>query len=311
MRILRYRQIVRHVTPTYREITDEYTVLNDSGKDTKFLPFHAYSYRANLHVYDSDGTELVLYPNATVRAYLTRLDEKWSQDLLKSINDRSKYVQIVQLPTDKALKNGDARVFRFTYVDHDEPIRISILHSLFNLPTFQEKKVIPTSQNYSTHVTILAPVDFGLVCSRHNARELLLDGKERVLSDEDHYHETVGSAVADFALPTGNNLIRFNCNYYVYPEKSEAILLRGFFWSFTVLSVFFSLILIGIFDGTFIQPFVAAVKANYQLIGAILFGVSIGFLGIVTNPLTHRTKFAILIPLWFLAFSMLLYLTFK
>ena len=75
MAVLRYRQIIVHQSPKSRTITDEFTISNgtDQELDSLFFEFPGVVFRANLRIYDSDGTELSFYPNHYARMQLESL----------------------------------------------------------------------------------------------------------------------------------------------------------------------------------------------------------------------------------------------
>jgi hypothetical protein len=292
MKIIRMRQVIRHHTPTRREITDEYTFLNDSTDSQNLIIVQAYSYRPSLHIYDSDGEELSLYSNDIVKEYLRSQRDSVATDLLKAIETHEKYVQWIVLPKSKPIGPNEARVIRFVYSDGKNA---SVLRtwSIFNISIFKIAKTVMPDSTYFSHFSVIPPEGFEIGVSRRTIEELMPDGKKVTLNESKRYHETIGDEILEFALPIRPNPVYFEVRYAVKPEKAEARLLTSFYYGLTVTSLvgFFSLLYLPA------DSLTQSVATAYAVFSAAIFGLSGGFISLVTNPLTHRMKYAMTIPL--------------
>lgn len=294
MQIIRLRQIIKHQTPTRREITDEYTLLNDSSRSEGFIILQAYGYKPNLHIYDNDGTELALYSNGWVIAYLGSQSDPLSKELLADISSHRKYVQWISLPPDRPWEANTARVIRFVYTDGAGASTIQS-RTIFNTPLFKISQLVPPNATYMTHYTIIPPEEFEFTVGLHEASELVPDGKVP-LDGSRHYHETIGEEILEFAIPTSNQTISFECTYGIMPNGEEARLFTYFFTGLYISSLLSlgSLAYLGLHLPVSSD---AALSSAYQSLGTAIFAICLVFIGVVTNPLTHRTKLWMSIPM--------------
>ncbi len=301
IRLIRLRQIIRHQTPTRREITDEYTFLNDSGEKQRFLIVEAYDYRANLHVYDSDGEELAIYTNNIVRDYLKQQRDALATEILGNIENRRKYVQWIPLPEGKEIQPDEARTIRFVYMDKKREY-VMRTKRLFYVPEFTIGKDVEPNMSYTSHFVVIPPEGFEIGVGEREIVEHVPKGDVTIEEDKlDHYHRTITDELLEFAIPSRENKLTFSAPYTILPEKSEANLYNYFFSGlYFVAAAFLAAALF--LKGQVTPSIVAAFAAGEASIVA----VCVGFLGLVTNPLTHRMKFYMCIPMALAATTLLL-----
>jgi hypothetical protein len=299
LRLIRLRQIIRHQTPTRREITDEYTFLNDSGEAQDAIVVEAYDYRANLHVYDSDGEELAIYTNSIVREYLKGQDDAKAVEILANIDSRKKYVQWIPLPKGKEIQRDEARIIRFVYTDRRREY-VMKNERIFNIPEFTIGKVVEPSTTYMSHFIVIPPEGFEVKAGDREAVENRPDGPAKLTKSE-HYQETFNDELLEFVVPYRPNKVTFHVPYTIRPEKYEAKLFNSFFLGLYLVSVGF-IIAAGLLKPSQITPSVVAAFAAGE---ASIVAICVGFLGLVTNPLTHRMKFYMCVPMILAAITLL------
>src|SRR2546427_2156879 len=141
-RILRYRTIITHATPTQREVTEELTLYNDSDKAVGEIILHGPRYRPGMNITDQDGCILGFFPNNVVRDLLKQSGDKDDAKLLQQIERHEKYIQWITLPKDRRIEPGNTRVIRISYTDATRPGRTldSASKLLFNIPEFKVDK---------------------------------------------------------------------------------------------------------------------------------------------------------------------------
>ncbi|QQG48543.1 MAG: hypothetical protein HY247_07320 [archaeon] len=292
MKVIRLRQIITHKSPTRREIVDEYTLLNDGDQEQTHVIVEAYAYKANLHIYDSNAGELALYTNDLVKEYLRKQDDSLASELVNSIETHSKYVQWIILPKDRAIGVGETRIIRFSYADGKQAFS-RITRTIFSLPIFKVAKTVSPSDTYMSHFTIIPPEGFEISVGKRSVVEMMPDGQKIPLGDSHRYHETVGVELLEFALPIRQNTVDFETSYSIIPERAERDLLRFFFYGLYFLSVGLSALALEISPASVTKE----VANAFTVLDASIFAVCIGFIGLVTNPLTHRMKFAMVLPM--------------
>lgn len=308
IRLIRLRQIVRHQTPTRRELTDEYTFLNDSGEAQNLLLVEAYDYRANLHVYDSDGEELAIYTNNVVKDYLRAQSDTKAKEILEDIESGKKYVQWIVLPKGKEIQIDEARTIRFVYTDKERGYLMKS-RRMFNLPEFRLGKVVESNTTYMSHFTVIPPEGFEVEAGDCRAVEHRPEGQVR-LTQKEHYHETLTNPeLLEFAVPYRPNKVTFSAPYRILPDRSEAKLFENFFTGLylvsTILMLAAALLKIYVHGQDITPEVVAAFTAGEASVVAIC----VGFIGLVTNPLTHNMKFFMCVPMIFAALTLLVILS--
>lgn len=303
IRLLRLRQIITHISPTRRLFTDEYTVQNDSKDDTHDVILQAYSYRANLHVYDSDDYELPLLPNDQVVSILRDMNNALAKELLDGITSRKKYIQWIKLPPDRKLGPGEIRVLRFTYIDYTVEKKARLRDDIFSIPMFPHSTHVDAGSDYMTHILITPPEGFDIKLNSAKA----IDGSGKELADADRFHKTIGAGIIDFNIPSTPKGVQFNAEYSILPDESEQALVEGFYLLITILAAFSFLVALGVFDlfPAFI-PYVSKLKPGFTVASEGVLALCIGFIGFVTNPLTHRSKFYILFPMLLAVVSLII-----
>jgi len=295
--ILRYRQIIEHQSPKVRRITDEFTVRNESEDKLGLVLFEFQGgvYRGNLHVLDNDDSELAFQPNDWVKRYLEKVGSPWSKGLLSDLVTRNKAVLVVSLPKDRPLAAMETRVFRLVYTDQEEP-DIPYL-SLLSTPKFDIKLRPPLEKGYRTQIVVLPPDGFELNLKEDEGEVTGEGGRKTPLKKDGDYHRTPKKAIIDLSLPTRAKTVTFRGAYEVLPDGEEKWLFRIFFWSLTVSSAF---VLFSVYGGLtwlgILSGLSSSIVSNRTTLGQALLVSTVGFLGLVTNPLTHRTKLWLTIP---------------
>jgi hypothetical protein len=298
MQIMRVRQLVNHLTPTRRGITDEYTLCNTSKDDQFDIIFIGYPYRPNLHVYDFDGAELPIYSNEFIRNYLQQQGDSESLAMINDINSGKTYIQWIRLPDDRPIHPGENRVINFSYVDRDPPTVLPLKRSIFGIPFFTLEQVIPPNVGRSHHITVQPPLDFEMEVTDRQFMELTNAGNWITTTEPNRYRENIRDELLDFTIPSSNKAIRFKTDYSIVPGKDEQNLFRSVVFIPLLTSIAVLFIAIGLFDEIpVLAPVVAFVKSGAAAFSAGVFILCIGFIGLVTNPLTHRTKLFLLAPL--------------
>src|SRR6267143_5032629 len=299
-RILRYRTIISHATPTRRQVTEELTLYNDGKETVDYVVLHAHSYRPGMSIVDQDGTILGFIPNEIVRGLLQESSDSGDLILLDEINRREKYIQWITLPKEKPFESGKTRVIRISYTDSARPGRTlgSPSKWLFNIPEFDVEKDTPPSEMFPSNVTITAPEGFCIHVEKSEAL-LVQENSSREALGSDHYHINASDNIVDVNLPHVPlwNL-QFRLTYGVYPDRSEQRVLG----SFVVLLLIFSTSLLAslLLQPPRVPPSLNAttttqvgpsIRSEFSSLASFVALVSLAFIGLTTNPLTHRTKY--------------------
>lgn len=308
MIILRYRQRISHDTPYVRRVVDEFTVYNETVEAEDSLTFESDLYRPGLRVFDSDGGELGFLPNEIVRqSYLSHSDPakpgfdpeaKRRLDAMQAQPPES-YFLVVSLPRERKLEPGEARVIRCEWTDAEEPRTAAI--GLFSIPEYYILAKIEGGSKFIRHASISAPEGFRLKASQAG----MFRDDDGDLGDSvdppEHYHADVdGPVMHDYSIPSLPFDTWFFASYSILPESGEYWLFAGFFVAYLALCVGTLAAYLGLFAwANAPMPSLDVLKGYASLIGTGLLAVGVGFLGFVTNPLTHRTKLWTLIPVGF------------
>lgn len=105
MKILRYRILIHHDTPSTRLTTDEFEIHNDSTDPLTFIPFSADRYRHALVARDGAGNELVVLPN-------------WFPPQVGPAPPGGHLPQmVIQLEPGTELKGGESMIVKLEYRD--------------------------------------------------------------------------------------------------------------------------------------------------------------------------------------------------
>jgi hypothetical protein len=308
MIILRYRQRISHDTPFVRRVVDEFTVYNETREPEESLTFEADLYRPGLRVFDSDDGELGFLPNEMVkRSYRSHADSskpgfdpeaKRRLDAMQAHPPRSFFL-VVSLPPERKLNPGEARVIRCEWTDPEEPETARV--GLFSIPEYYISAKVEGGAGFIRHASISAPEGFRLVASPVGMFRLDGDELGDPVDPPEHFHSDIdGPVMHDYSIPSHPFDACFLAFYSIYPETSEYWLFAGFFLAYLVLAGGTLAAYLGFFVWAHIPlPSLEILKGYASLIGTGLLAVGVGFLGFVTNPLTHRTKLWTLIPVGF------------
>ncbi len=263
-----------------------------------------------MRITDQTGSDLGYLTNEAVREILQQSDEEDAKLLLTEINERQKYVQWISLPEGDHVKPYEIRIIRYEYLLAELPksySRNTLTKNFFDIPEFEVTKEIAPTERVPTNITIISPEGFRLNVETVRAT-VTLDGKPRSLKREDHYNETFSDNVIDVSLPhiTGGK-VGFHMHYGLYLERNEQSILRNFILGLVLFSVLFAVIVLGLvpefalvnngfaFGWLYFPPFKIPVIHDFKLhseqIATVLTLTSLVFIGLTTNPLTHRTKY--------------------
>ena len=192
-------------------------------------------------------------------------------------------------------------MIRISYTDPKRPGRTldSLAKLLFNVPEFNFVKRTPASESFSSMITILPPDGFRVSVEESRAR---LVREKRELTDSDHYHMNESDNIIDINVPHPKaGEIEFYLTYGIYPERSEQRVLESFIGLLILISsALFALASSQFSNGPAALNQTAAgagtmktssVRAEYTSLAGFVALVSLAFIGLTTNPLTHRTKY--------------------
>jgi hypothetical protein len=308
MIILRYRQRISHDTPFVRRIVDEFTVFNETEETEESLTFEADRYRPGLRVFDSDDGELGFLPNDMVkRSYRSHADpskpgfDSEAKRRLDAMEARPPqvYFLVISLPPERKLKPGEVRVIRCEWTDPEEPQTARV--GLFSIPEYYIRAKIEGGAGFTRHASISAPEGFRISASRPRIIHLQGDDLGDPVDPPEHFHaDCTGSVMHDYSIPSISFDAIFLILYSILPEAGEYWLFIGFFLAYTMLATGTLAAYLGLFAWAHApMPSLDFLKGYASLIGTGLLAVGVGFLGFVTNPLTHRTKLWTLIPVGF------------
>lgn len=303
--VIRYRHIIRHDTPKSRTITDEFTISNESDVEITSIMLIFKNdpvkpndiYRPNLHIFEADGTELTFLPTDELLSELEKSNETWFKNLLEAIKDKQISVLAIDFPSDNPLPIKSKRIITLVYMDKERP-QIPRFY-LMSIPRFTITLHPPImTERFSTHVVVIPPQEYEVEL-RSASPKALVDNSLKDLSEKDGYYRTVSSRVVDLTLPTGKLDIRFSGEYRILPDRAEKWLFRSFSASVIVASVFVFLATLNLFKSLWILSYTEPIiDAHRTVMGQSFLILSVGFIGLVTNSLTHRTKLWLLIPIF-------------
>ncbi len=164
----------------------------------------------------------------------------------------------------------------------------------FNTPDHPTEVRLDPGDPFATHILVIPPSDMEL-----ELKSTSFDPPfNRPPAWTQHFHENHGDRLIEYAIPPPPVQSTFKLSYRVNPEEEEA---RVFWWflvgSYLVSVLLMSLIVVAKSYTAFSSGWAPALMSHLTLLGGGLLAVIVGFLGLVTNPTTHRTKLWMLIPL--------------
>jgi hypothetical protein len=289
VQVIRQRTIIRHESVTVRHLSEEITVLNDGKDPIRLVNIEAQEYRPGLSAFDADGTVLPIMPNSTIRSILEGDRSPESQGLLESLNSRTTYVNPVALPEGCEIQPGDYRVIRLEYSDTATPGTEML--SFLSIPTYKIQGRFHGSEGRIRHFVVIPPTDFELGLKKLDVMAVSSDGSKSPITEDQHHHKTVSPSIIDVAIPVSPAGTDFALDYAILPGKEEGNLFRLFWVGAFDLSAI--LLVLGVGS----PPAVPAVRMHFVGIGGVIFALCIGFIGLVTNPVTHRTKLWMVAPM--------------
>ena len=167
--VLRQRLFLDHSPEAKTFVNDEYTIRCNKDNLTNIILDYP-DFLPNLNVYDSDGEELPILPKSYVKALLSIWINKSKNDteknefenLLKEIDDGSRYLIWIKLPEEKALKINEIKLFTLEYgtqkvKSNDEDYVLKIIspdiHSVYHIIK------VPEDYNFANQKIILSDVN--------------------------------------------------------------------------------------------------------------------------------------------------------
>jgi hypothetical protein len=267
MAIKMWRTVIRHETPTRRSVTEEFLVENDLPSSITEVDLEIDAYRPYLRACDNDGSALPFYRRTAGPAGI-----------------------VVALHEGDTIPRWGLRTVLLEYVEPTEPTFRT--WSLFSVP-FYNQEFPPAKIGVSRRVVVLPPDDFQIALARP-ATSSTATGKSGkavpVLPASLIVRKS--PAIVDIAVPVPTD---FQLPYAIVPDRLEAWFLRFIWFAATALTLL-----------PLLSYLVAGAAQNYRLtselhpllfpVGTAIFAITIGFMTIVTNPITTRTKVALLLP---------------
>lgn len=288
-------------------VTEEFTIHHDLPDESNFVLFRFVNgrvYRPNLHVFDDDGTELAFRPDSFVKSFLEKKEDGWAKELLEGIKTKSQSALLVSLPANRPLSPHETRVLRATYTDTTD-IDTS-WWTLLNVPKFKIGLHPPNDEPFRTQIVVLPPPDYEVYKRDEDVKgKKAGESAKYQLSDQHGYHATYTNHILDFSLPTRDREVDFKCNYIILPGREERWLFRLYFAAVAVVTAGL-LATFGPFEwlNSAGQGWAGVLngwlEGEFDVVAQSMLVLAVGFLGLVTNPLTHRTK------LWLLVLIVLL-----
>ena len=295
--ILRNHIFVKHPTPTgCREVSEHFTLINNSESELHNIIMFGEKFRPGMTILDEDDAILPVLPNELVISLLEQEKNSENDAIIKSIKSRERYLLWIPLSDERAIKARTVRIIRLCYYDAEPPEYQGDTQTkrLLDIPEFKIDKKVPVTEDFDTHVTIVAPEGYRLRIEEVEPIIYVDNKPQKIMTDQQHYHlNDKSDTIIDINIPHNKScLVSFHLRYAIYPEVHEQR---------TILAVFSVIAAIS----TFIYVFIALDLLNpkvfdfYRLqilqlaTGSIVLAVA--YVGLVTNPLTHRTKIGVLV----------------
>ena len=303
--VARYRVLISHSSPTARTRIDQLQIRNDTSKP---LPQVALlfedaneQYRPSLRVLDGEGKELPQVPGRVVEKTLAASANPDDNALFRKVASHRAFLVVIDLRGGGPLASGESRVFNLNSTDSERP-RQGIRgpeHLFFNLPRFPIEKEIAAGSTYTTHIVVVPPPGFRLHAEPRLLQTVTPSGLRTPVPFPTDYFETVSDNVMDVSVRSAaTDKLLLTSAYEIRPDREEG----------AYLAAWFGLLLLGCVLGVLALQHVLPTAGSIGylqdwitehsiVVGSAGFALGIAYLGFVTNPLTHRTKLWILLPL--------------
>ena len=239
--------------------------------------------------------------NVELEALLEKSNLPDHKQLLTQIKNHDLFAQLIQFPSDRPFAAKSLRVIRIRYIV--EKVNIETYYHrkyLFNISTDYVYGHLKPDDDYSMVVIIKPPEDFRVKLVAVVVKE---DGKKsRVLQEYNHEGSHLHLNEADNIISINltselsTSEFDFNINYTIFLERSEERLIAGL----TISAVMIPLVLacLAFYDilnhRWTINPTLSS--AFNFMFTAIIF-TQLTFIGLWSNPLTHRSKIWVVIGL--------------
>jgi hypothetical protein len=290
LQVIRDRFIVKHVSPFIREIVNELTLLNVTTTATENILLYRTSFMPGLEITDSDGRLLAFRPNEHTRILLEELaarDESY-KSIKQEMDSHKQYVVWIDLPADSPIKPKDTRIIRLRYYDDKNPAVLHWSSSVFSIPRYEVSKKTPTSERYDTHYLIQAPEGFQVKVKSGTATS-----GQKALTREDGFYLTKTDRLISIRLPhLEDQEVNFFLEYDVVLEKAERVFLKAVVVVLLGLSTLILILSVNLIPPIMVwgKDVTSLLIKGSDVIGTGVFVAASAILGLLTNPLAHRTK---------------------
>lgn len=274
LQIIRSRFFFNHSSPSERVITEEITLYNDSPDSSNFVIISLPDFREGLRVLDFDNSELAFYPKDIIRKELLAIKET-NKDLYDRITDalENRHLLWIVFPEGRSIKPKELRVLKLVYYDREE---IKYVSTFFNIPQFFQTKHKTPQENYDTFYFVKAPTNYELKFERTVGENL----PEKV------YEETRKSFIS-IRLPTSGTSYLYEFIYEVGLSKGERSKWMGLTIGLSILAI----------SLTVIAPLEWVNRIVLGALGAAILTISTAMLALLSDPVTQKTKWILLIPM--------------
>jgi hypothetical protein len=297
VKVIRNRVLITHTEPGRREIVDEVTLFNDSGRVVRDIFLQRLSFMPALRVFDYDGAELVHYPNDFTRILFTKLSKTDSsyEEILKRMKSKDLFVLWVTFPKGREIRPKDSRIIRLAYFDKENPSTVK--RSIFSIPRYVYDKFTPADEAYNTFWNVAAPPGFRLKHETLEASKTVDEKPEKLTRDDGLFIDLTDSLIS-IRIPFLPTAVRYKMAYNVELPVAEAWFLRIGFLVLLIASIFSAI------SPQLTSPIVLyhvdmakLLLENRYSIAGIITTICVAVIGFLSNPLTKRTKWLFLIPI--------------
>lgn len=293
-KILRKRTIVEHLTPSKRQFTEELTLFNNDAQPHNFIMLLNRNYRPAMEITDDDGRSLPFFRNMELEAVLKDSNNVEYQDLLHGMRNHEVFIQLIQFPGDRPFVAKSMRVIRIRYVVEKVDIDTFYWRKLiFNISTDYVDGHMKPTDDYSMVVIIKPPEDFRVDLEAVVIKE---DGKESRVLREDaaknpHFHVTAADNIISMNLTSDVSTEEFDFNIYytIFLERNEERLITGL--TISSLAIPSILAFLTFYDIRYhVWKINSPLTNAFNLMFTAIIFTQLTFIGLWSNPLTHRSK---------------------
>lgn len=295
--VIRHRQIIDHKKNAFTaEITDEFTIINQSHQDMKEIVLEDRLYRHNLHIYDADSSELPFLTNDVIKAQLKVGESEDAKKIIRLIESHERYFLVIPLTQHQRLKPGEARVIKLVYPMTDEPGFLGQTESIFSIPYYHFDVDLNNGVDFQRFLIIIPPSDLQLNCI-----DVVIQKDGETISQsqlvDKGVRKTVNARIAEISVRKGCEADKISIWYDIHPNLFDMHAITVIFWGFVSICVMFLIFLQNPFPMMsipkyllFFEPIHHLVLSDAAYIISALVLFYAGFLGFASNPFTNRPK---------------------